>query len=96
MNTVQKFVICKVCGYVMEEGRLKELGLSRAYEIFARAQARLLSGKAWLPYMLPLAAVRLAYAGNLVARLKREGARPLAELAVFPRAKGIAALFRGP
>jgi hypothetical protein len=90
-----QFLLCLRKG-CLEEGRLKELGLSRAYEIFARAQARVLSGKARLPYRLPLAAVGLAYASNLATRLKREGVRPLAELAVFPRAKGIATLFRGP
>ena len=90
-----QFLLCLRKG-CLEEGRLKELGLSGAYNAFARALARVLSGKAKLPYRLPFAAASLAYAGNLSARLKREGAKPLIELAVFPRAKGIATLFRGP
>jgi hypothetical protein len=42
MKTVQKFVICKICGYVMEEGRLKDkcpaCGMKR--EMFEPYQSR--------------------------------------------------------
>jgi hypothetical protein len=81
-------MLCEKKSYIKPE-YLEQTSHTKTYEVFTRAQHRIIHGDAELPYEIPLWEVALAYIYNVNRRMRNEKLKPVYELLGFPKAKGI-------